>query len=160
MIELIPMSTFEHTIEIEAPVEHVVDFGRDPMNWERTMPSLSIENVEDTEDGRRMDATFRLLGISVDGDLTSRLVEPDEYLSMRFESPGLTGDIDYHYSETDSGTRMVQKVDYEFGDSLRERILAPVAKRSMKRQFKNALDTTKDLVEAEIDIDTKAPVEA
>ncbi|MFC7215962.1 SRPBCC family protein [Saliphagus sp. GCM10025334] len=144
------MPKFEHTIEIEAPVDRVFQFGIDPENWRRTMPSLTdVEIVEETDDGLRMNATYRLLGTSMDGEMEMRIVEPNEHTITTFESPGMTGELHYHYSETDSGTRVVQRADYEFGDSLFERVLEPVAKRYNKRQFRNSLRTSKELVEAE-----------
>jgi carbon monoxide dehydrogenase subunit G len=144
------MPTFEHTIEIDAPIEYVYEFGIDPENWQRTMPSLTaIENIEETDDGLRMDLTYKLLGISLDGEMQFTIVEPHEHTVSAFQSPGMTGELHYHFSETDSGTEVVQQVDYEFGDSLLQRVVEPVAKRYNKRQFENALRTTKELVEAE-----------
>lgn len=144
------MPTFEHTIEIDAPIEHVYEFGIDPENWQRTMPSLTaIENVVETDDGREMDLTYKLLGISMDGEMQFTIAEPHEHTVSAFQSPGMTGELHYHYSESDSGTVVVQQVDYEFGDSLLQRVVEPVAKRYNKRQFENALQTTKELVEAE-----------
>lgn len=144
------MPTFEHTIEIAAPIDQVFEFGIDPENWRRTTPGLTdIEIVEETEDGLRMNATYKMLGISMDGEMEMTIVEPNEHTVTTFESPGMTGEMHYHYSETDSGTKVVQRADYEFGDSLLERVLEPVAKRYNKRQFKNSLKTSKELIEAE-----------
>lgn len=144
------MPTFEHTIEIEAPIEHVFAFGNDPENWQRVTPALTdVEIVEETDDSVQMHATWRLLGQAVDGEMTFRVVEPNEHTVTTFESPGMTGELHYRYSETDSGTKVVQQADYEFGGSLLERVLEPVAKRYNKRQFKNSLETTKELIESE-----------
>lgn len=144
------MPTFEHEIEIAAPRDQVFEFGIDPENWHRTTPSLTdIEVVEETDDGLRLEATWKMLGMSIDGDMEFEIVEPNEHTVTRFESPSMTGELHYHYSETDAGTKVVQRADYEFGDSLLERVLEPVAKRYNKRQFKNSLQTSKELVEAE-----------
>lgn len=154
MMELTQMPTFEHTVEIAAPIERVFAFGNDPENWRRVTPALTdIEIVEETDDGLRMNATWRMLGTSVDGDMELRIVEPNEHTITTFESPGMTGELHYRYSETDSGTKVVQQADYEFGDSLLERVLEPVAKRYNKRQFKNSLQTTKELLEAEATVE-------
>lgn len=143
------MPTFEHTIEIAAPVDQVFAFNDDPQNWIRTNASLvSVDVGEETDDGIRMDTTYRMLGIELAGGLTLRRVEPTEHV-MTFENGGMTGEIRFEYAETPAGTKVVQRADYEFGDSLRDRIVAPVAKRYNKRQFKQSLELTKDLVEAE-----------
>lgn len=151
--ELRQMPTFEHTIEIAAPIDQVFEFGLDPENWRRTTPSLTeIEIVEETDDGVRMNATYKMLGISMDGELELTVVEPNKHTVTTFESPGMTGELHYHYSETDTGTKVVQQADYEFGDSLLERVIKPVAKRYNKRQFKNSLQTSKELIEAEVTV--------
>lgn len=151
------MPTFEHIVHVEAPIEHVFAFGIDPENWQRTMPSLKdVEIVEETDDGLRMRSTYEMLGRSIESDMEFTIVEPDAHTVTTFESPSMTGELQYHYSETDSGTTVVQQCEYEFGESLLERVLEPVAKRYNKRQFKNSLQTTKELIEAEATV----PVEA
>lgn len=148
------MPTFEHTIEIAAPIDHVFAFGSDPENWHRATPSLTdVDVVEETDNGFRLTATWRMLGMSLDGDMEFEVVEPNEHTVTRFESPGMTGELHYHFSETEEGTKVVQRADYEFGDSLLERVLEPVAKRYNKRQFKNSLQTTKELIEAEATVE-------
>lgn len=151
------MPTFEHTVEIAAPIDHVFEFGNDPNNWQRTTPSLTdVKVVEETDDGLHLTATWKMLGMSMNGEMEFEIVEPNEHTVTRFESPGMTGELHYHYSETDDGTEVVQRADYEFGDSLRERVMEPVGKRYNKRQFKNSLQTAKELIEAE----AKAAIEA
>ena len=151
------MPTFEHTIEIEAPIEHVFAFGSDPDNWRRATPSLTdIEVIEETDDGLRMSATYEMLGRATVSEMEFTIVEPNAHTVTTFESPSMTGEMHYYYSETDAGTKVVQQCDYEFGDSLLERVIEPVAKRYNKRQFKNSLRTSKDLIEAE----SEATVEA
>lgn len=151
------MPTFEHTIEIAAPLDRVFEFGNDPENWRRTAPSLTdIEVVEETDDGLRLTGTWKMLGMSTDGEMEFEIVEPNRHTVTRFESPGMTGELHYHYSETDAGTKVVQQADYEFGDSLRERVMEPVAKRYNKRQFKNTLQTSKELIEAEAEAKVEA----
>ena len=144
------MVTFEHTIEIEAPTEHVWEFGMDPENWQRTMPSLTdIEIVEETDSGILMDVRYRLLGTTLDGEMEFTVVEPTEHTVAAFESPGMTGEVHYHYQDVDGGTKVVQRCEYELGRSLRERLFAPVVRRYNRRQFKNALVTSKELIETE-----------
>lgn len=153
------MPTFEHTIEIAAPIDQVFAFGNDPANWTRTMPSLTdIEIVDETDDGFLMSCTYRLLGRPLDGEMELTVDEENWQTTTEFDSPGMTGLVELRYVETDGGdgTRVIQSVDYEFGDSLLERVLEPVAKRYNKRQFKQSLELTKELIEAE----ARATVEA
>ena len=144
------MPTFEHTIDVAAPREQVFEFGTDPTNWQRTTPNLrNVDVGEQTDDGFRLTATWKMLGMSMDGDMEFEIVEPNEHTVTRFESPGMTGELHYHYSDNGDGTTVVQRADYEFGDSVVQRIMKPVATRYNERQFKNSLKTTKELIEAE-----------
>lgn len=145
------MHTFEHAVEIEAPIKHVFQWSIDPENWQRSMPSLArVEVTEDTDDGMQMEVTYRILGRSVEGDMEFEVLEPGIHTVSVFKSPGMTGELHYRFAEIDSGTRIVQSCEYEFGDSLLERIIEPVAARYNRRQFKNSLMTSKELIEAEV----------
>jgi carbon monoxide dehydrogenase subunit G len=154
------MPTFEHTVEIDAPITDVFEFGNDPNNWQRTTPSLTdFEVVEETDEGLSLTVTWKMLGIPMDGTMNFELVEPNGHTVGRFESPGMTGELHYHYSATENGTKVIQQCDYEFGDSLLDRVLEPVAKHYNKRQFKNSLQTSKELIEAEARVERAAGVQ-
>ena len=145
------MPTFEHSIEIAAPIDRVFEWGTDPENWQRATPSMTdFEIIEETDDGMRLRSTYQLLGRSIENQMEFKILEPQTHTVTTFESPGMTGEMHYRFSETDTGTRVVQECEYEFGDSLLERIVEPVAIRYNKRQFKNSLQTTRDLLEAEV----------
>ena len=146
------MPTFEHTIDVAAPIEHVFAFMTDTDNWLRTNPSLTnLDDVEETDDGYRMNATYRTLGISNRGELELTVVEPEAHSVVSFDSPGLSGDVEYRFTEVDGVTTVVQSADYEFGDSLLNRIIEPVGKRYNERQFRHSLESSKELIEAELE---------
>lgn len=145
------MPTFEHTIDVAAPVEHVFEFMTDPSNWSRTHASISeLEITESSDTETHMDVTFRVLGIGNEGEMVQRILEPDSHAEVSFESPGLAGTADYRFSEADGVTTIVEFVDYEFGDSLLDRIMEPVGKRYNERQFRHSLESSKELIEAEL----------
>jgi ligand-binding SRPBCC domain-containing protein len=151
------MPTFEHTIDIDAPIEHVFAWHTDPTNWQLTMPAMTdLEVRQEIGDETRMDATWTTLGMSTDVEITSRIVEADEHLVSTFEGPDMSGEVHYRFSETDDGTHVVQQADYEFGDSLFDRLVEPVAKRVNKRQFRNSLETARELIEAETEAEIAA----
>lgn len=153
------MHTFEHTVEVAAPVEYVFEWSTDPENWQRSTPSLSAFVVhEETEDGITLTATYSMLGMDQETEMEMEIVEPDGLMVTGFESPGMTGVMEYRFEEIEGGTRVVQSCEYDFGDSLLERILEPVASRYNRRQFRNSLETSKELIEAEYRAET--PVEA
>lgn len=152
------MPTFEHTVEIAAPIERVFAFDSTPENWSRTMASLrDLEIVEETDEGARMRATYKLLGIALDTEMEMTIVEPNEHIAVMIESSGMKGEVHNYFSETNAGTQIAHQTDYEFGESLRDRLLEPVAKRYNNRQFKNHLQNTKDIIEAEVAAETASP---
>lgn len=149
------MPNFEHTIDVAAPIEQVYAFGLDPENWRRSTPSITdVEVIEETGDGLRLNLTYQMLGRSIVSEMTFRIVDPGEHTVTTFDSPSMRGEMHYHYAETPdgAGTTVTQRCEYEFGDSLVERMLEPVAARYNKRQFRNALETSKELVEAEVGV--------
>lgn len=104
------MPTFEHIIDVAAPREQVFKFETDPTNWQRTTPSLrNIEVGEQTDDGFRLTATWKLLSMSLDADMEFEIVESNEHSVIRFESPRMTGELHCHYTDNGDGTTVVQQ---------------------------------------------------
>lgn len=145
------MPTFEHTIDVAAPADRVFEFMTDSSNWLRTHAGLrDLEIISETDRETRMDATYRMLGVSNRLEMTQRIVEPGAHSVVSFESPGLSGEIDYRFTEADGVTTVVESADYEFGDSLRDRIVEPVGKRYNERQFRHSLENMRELMDVEL----------
>lgn len=155
------MHTFEHTVEVAAPIEQVFEWSVEPANWERSTPSLTDFVVhKETEDGVRLTATYGMLGMAQQTEMEMEIVEHNRLTITSFESPGMSGEMQYRFEETDAGTLVTQSCEYEFGDSLLERIIEPVASRYNRRQFRNSLQTSKELIEAEVAAENDAAIEA
>jgi carbon monoxide dehydrogenase subunit G len=151
------MSKFSHSVEIEAPVEYVFEFDSNPENWRKTMPGLrDLEIVEETEESVRMTAVYDMLGRSIDIEEELTIVEPNEHYRVTIEGDEVSGEVHNHFEEIDSGTRINHRAEFDFGDSLFERLVAPVALRYNERQFKNHLQHMKELIEADIEADIEA----
>jgi carbon monoxide dehydrogenase subunit G len=151
------MSGFSHTVEIEAPIEYVFEFDSNPENWTKTMPSLrDLEIIEETEERVRMTAVYEMLGQSLDIEQELTVVEPNEHYRVTIEGEEVSGEVHNHFVETESGTRINHSAEFEFGDSLFERLMAPVARRYNERQFKNHLQHMKELIEAETEVKTES----
>lgn len=150
--ELNYMPTFEHVVDVAAPIEHVFAFDSNPENWTRTMASLrDLEIVEETDDGVRMRGTYKLLGISMDTEMELTIVEPNELFVVTVAGAGMTAELHNYFTETASGTQLRHNAAFHFGDLLVERLAEPVATSYNKRQFGTHLQNTKDLIEAEVD---------
>lgn len=148
------MHTFEYAVEIAAPIEHVFEFDSNPENWQRTMPSLrDIEIVEQTDDTVEPRATQSMLGMSMDLEMVRTIVEPNEHVVTTFEGNGVSGEINNRFTETATGTRLETHVTSEFGSSVFDRVIEPIAVRYNNRMTRNHLDHTKELVEAEVELE-------
>lgn len=72
----------------------------------------------------------------------------------------MSGEIVNRLTETDTGTRLETHVTSEFGDSLFDRVIEPIAVRYNNRMTRNHLEHTKELIEAEVataEADAAAP---
>ena len=147
------MAKFNHSVEIEAPIEYVFEFDSNPENWTKTMPGLrDLEIVEETEESTRMTAVYDMLGLSIDIEEELTIVEPNEHYRVTVEGDGVSGEVNNHFEEIEGGTRINHRGEFDFGDSLFDRLMAPVARRYNERQFKNHLQHTKELIEAETEV--------
>lgn len=144
------MTTYEHEIEIETPIDYTFEWGLDAANWRRSMPAISaIELLEETDDGDRYRWTFKVLGRSMTGESVFTIVDPIAHTVSVMEGPDMTGEMHYYYTETDDGTTVRFVAELADAKSVFERALRPVFTRYMNRQFRSHLRTMKDLVEAE-----------
>ncbi|WP_144799664.1 SRPBCC family protein [Halorubrum depositum] len=152
------MTTFEYEIEIAAPVERVFAFDSAPENWPRTMAGLrDFEVLSETETGAEMRATYKLLGIATEMEMELTVVEPNAEIAVAIDSDGMRGETRNRYVAGGDGTRILHRTEYEMGDSLRDRLLEPVARRYNERQLRTHLENTRDLIEAEIEAETATP---
>ena len=144
------MSDFTHSVEIAAPIEDVFEFDSNPENWTKTMPALrDLKIVEETKESVRMTAVYEMLGQSLEIEEELTIVEPNEHYRVTVEGDEVSGEVNNHFEETDSGTRIEHSAEFDFGESLLDRLIAPVARRYNERQFKNHLQHMKELIEAE-----------
>ena len=153
------MVTFEKTIEIEAPVDYVFEWAIQPENWVRCMPSLfEVEKIEVTDEGTRYRTTRKVLGRrTTSEELVVVDRENDEIVSI-FQNGDIDGQLRWSYSEadgvtTDGVSTVSIFADVSVGTSLFDRAIRPVVSRSLTRQYRNALETMKELVEAERELD-------
>jgi carbon monoxide dehydrogenase subunit G len=151
------MPDFTHSVTIEAPIEEVFEFDADPENWLKTMPALrDLDIVEETDERVLLTSVYEMLGLSMNIEQELTVVEPGEHYRVKIEGEQVSGTVNNHFQETDSGTRIEHSAEFDFGDSLFDRLTAPVASRYNERQFKNHLQHMKELIEA----DTAPEIEA
>lgn len=74
------MVSVSESIHVDAPVEAVFEFLDDPRNHAEVTPSFAeIRNIEPLENGgKRVEHTYSMAGISLDGELVERTYEEHE----------------------------------------------------------------------------------
>jgi len=108
------MAHFTRSVVIDAPVERVFDYWKDPANWPEVWPSMVkstvVESVPEGP-GTRHEYEYKMAGIHFKGDGVFTRVVPDEEIVMQ-SSGGVESSFDWTFSSEGSSTRMTADVDY------------------------------------------------
>jgi carbon monoxide dehydrogenase subunit G len=142
------MIEVSRSVEIDAPVERVFAFMDDPHNHVTVTPSLAeVRNVEPLEDeGKRLDYTFRMAGVGLDGELVETVHEPDE--RMVFDMRGqLEGEIDLAFAPVEDGTELTYTGRYELPGRVLSAVAEPFVRRYNERELETTLANVKSHVE-------------
>lgn len=139
------------SVRIDTPTEQAFAFMDDPENHVTVTPSLAeVRNVEPLENGgKRLEHTFRMAGVSLDGELEE--VERVENERMVFEMRGqLEGEIELAFAPADGGTEFTYTGRYD----LPGRVLGAVAEPFVRRYNERELATTLANVKTHLETDT------
>ena len=155
------MTSLDHEIEIEAPIEYVFEWGTTPENWMRSTPALiNVDIIDETDEGPHYRNTLKILGRTTTSDELYTVDEENYRTTSVYDDEDFSGEMSFDHTETETGTHVHLHGDIETGTSLFDRTLRPVVIRYMNRQFRNSLKTMKELVETEYAAEERAPVEA
>jgi len=144
------MISVSEDLRIEAPVEDVYEYMDDPHNHAEVTPSISdVRNVEPLDNGgKRLEHTYTMAGIGVDGALEE--VEHVENELMRFEMTGeLEGRITLRFEEDDGGTRFTYAAEYDVPTKVLEKLVEPFIRRYNERELRTTLENVKTRLEVE-----------
>jgi len=144
------MIEVSESIEIDAPVADVFAFMDDPSNHVTVTPSLAaVRNVERGADGRkRLDHTFRMAGISLDGELEE--IERSENERLLFEMRGqLSGEIELVFAATEGGTELTYIGRYDVPGRVLSAVAAPFVRRYNERELSTTLANVKTHLETD-----------
>jgi len=137
------------SIVVDAPVEDVFAFMDDPENHLTVTPSLAdVRNVERLDDGgKRLDHTFRMAGISLDGELEEieRATDDRILFAMRGQ---LSGEIELTFEPVDGGTRLTYTGRYDLPGQVLGRVARPFVRRYNERELSTTLANVKTHIEA------------
>jgi carbon monoxide dehydrogenase subunit G len=129
------------SVHVDAPVDEVFAFMDEPENQRRVTPAITdVRNVEALENGgKRLDFTYRLAGVPVDGSLRTPEYTEDE--RVVFEMSGaLSGTITWTFEPDAGGTRVTYAAEYDLPGRALSTAARPVAKRYNERQLRLTLE--------------------
>ena len=155
------MTSLDHEIEIEAPIEYVFEWGTTPENWMRSTPALiNVDIIDETDEGPHYRNTLKILGRTTTSDELYTVDEENYRTTSVYDDEDFSGEMSFDHTETEAGTHVRLHGDIETGTSLFDRALRPVVTRYMNRQYRNSLKTMKELIEVEYAAQEPEPVES
>ncbi|MDZ7747293.1 MAG: SRPBCC family protein [Halobacteriales archaeon] len=145
------MIAVSETINIDAPLSDVFAYMDEPHNQVEITPSLSdVRSVEDLgDDGKRLEYTYTMAGISLDGTLETTIYEPESQVTFEMAEGPLSGELRWQFRATDAGgTRVTYSASYELPSPVLETVVRPFAERYNERELETTLQNLKTRLEA------------
>ena len=144
------MLSVSETVAIDAPLSDVFAYMDDPHNQAEITPSLSdVRSVEDRgDDGKRLDYTYTMAGVSLDGTLETTTYEPESRIVFNMVEGPLSGELTWEFETTDDGTRVTYSASYELPSSVLEAVVRPFAERYNERELETTLQNLKTRLES------------
>lgn len=144
------MVTVSETIYVNAPVENVFTYLDDPYHHIEITPSLvEVRNVEPLDNGgKRADHTYRMAGVSLDGELVEILHEENQRLNFELRGQ-LEGELDLRFTEENDGTRVSYAATYKLPGRVLSRLAEPFVRRYNQRELRTTLQNLKDRLEVD-----------
>ncbi|SDJ57681.1 Polyketide cyclase / dehydrase and lipid transport [Halovenus aranensis] len=143
------MVSVSRSIHIDTPVETVFEYLDDPRNHPEVTPSLSeVRNIEPLDNGgKRVEHTYKMAGIGVDGELVEEIHDDGE--RMVFEMRGeLTGEIEIETVPDGDGTELRYRATYDLPGTVISALATPFVRRYNERELQTTLENTKTRLEA------------
>ncbi len=142
------MVTVSESIYIHASPATVFNYLDDPYNHVEVTPSLvEVRNVKRLDNGgKRADHTYRMAGVSLDGEIIEMIHEAPTRLNFELQGQ-LDAEIDIGLSPERSGTRVSYAATYELPGRVLSRVAEPFVRRYNHRELRTALENLRDRLE-------------
>jgi uncharacterized membrane protein len=139
------MLTVREHIDLSASVEDVFAYMDDPAHQPEITPSLTRSELVERlpNGGSRVRYTYRILGVSFDGEVRATDYAPNERIVWAMTGD-LRGTIRWYFSPLDrgAGTRFVYAATYALpGPALTRPLLGPLVRRYNEREVGQLLQT-------------------
>ena len=130
------------TTVIDRPPAAVFEYMDVPENQARISPRLSSVETIGTLDtgGKRASYTYRLFGLSFDGEVRGTEHRPHERIAFAMTGD-IEGRIEWTFEPVEGGTRVTYAAEYDLGlPPLVDRLLGPLADRFNRREIESTLE--------------------
>jgi carbon monoxide dehydrogenase subunit G len=130
-----------HSITIDRPVSDVFAYLDDPENHVAITPSLAeVRNVQPLDNGgKRVEHTYRMASISLDGELEETTHHPDDRMVFKMRGD-LSGEIEIEFSESPGGTTVTYSARYDLPGHVLATVAKPFVKRYNERELRLTLE--------------------
>jgi carbon monoxide dehydrogenase subunit G len=148
------MIRVEESIHVPAPRDAVFAFMDEPQNQAVVTPAITdIRNVEPLPNGgKRLDYTYSMAGVALDGSLETPVYEPDERIVFELVEGPLSGRITWTFadgeSDGQSGTLVTYAAEYELPSRVLETAARPFVERYNARELRTTLANLRDRFDA------------
>ncbi len=142
------MVTVSESVYVHSAPEDVFTYLDDPYHHVEVTPSLvEVRNVRALDNGgKRADHTYRMAGVSVDGELVEIIHDPPERLNFELRG-GLEGEIDIRIDPERDGSRVSYAATYELPGRVLSRVAEPFVRRYNQRELRTTLENLRDRLE-------------
>lgn len=146
------MSSFEHTVMINRPIEEVFAFAADPAKdplWQTSIVEIRRDTEGPIEVGSRVTEVRHFLGRRIETTWEVIDYDPPKTSAIKTISGPVPFSGRYSFEPVDGGTRMT--FSFETDASGFFKLAEPVMARMIRREIESNSGHLKDLLEADAD---------
>ena len=142
------MVSVTSSVRVDAPVAEVFAYVDEPENHVEMTPSIAeVSNVEPLENGgKRLDYTYKMVGVPLTGSLETVEYEPDERIVFEMDGD-LSGTLTWEFEADGDATRVTYAAEYDLPGGVVRAVAEPFAVRYNERELRTTLANLRDRIE-------------
>jgi uncharacterized membrane protein len=141
------MARVEKSVHIDAPVERVFAYLRDPMSNLEWLPGImEVTNVSGEGVGARFRWVYKMAGIALEGESTALEFVPNEQFVTESKS-GIISTWNWDFAPDNGGTKIELTVDYVVPIPVLGKLAEAVVVRQNERVLDTALENIRSRME-------------
>ena len=134
---------------INAPVEKVYEYARNPENFPEIWPSLvEVKNIKELPNGgNSFDWVYKMAGMKLNGFSEDIEVVPHKR-TVSHTSGGIEGTVTWEYEAVDNGTKFTSTVEYKVPVPVLGKLAEPIIIKMNENESEIILANLKARMEA------------